>query len=205
LASVANPPRPSTYNGLLTAQGWGTLYVRIMSIGHGMSIVSSGSKSRRGRTVYITRRTSGSFGVNFLCASSQEYDIFGAWIRGYGERLARSAPTVGPVRVMCPSRNFDKVAIPKGVTFGDTSLSHIYPISIQFLGSRDPVPLTSDFTSTFVLPNHSDDPSLPYYYPGGTQLSGDEKGIDSLFDVPPADLSDTLNRGAGSGGPMRIQ
>lgn len=189
--SVSNPPRPKTYNGYLTASGWGTLYVRVMTIGHGMSVISSGTAySRGGRELYLTRRTSGSFGATFLCTSFQEYRDFGTWIKEYGQRLAVDAPTVGPVRVVCPSRNFDKVAVPNGITFGDRVDAVTYPISINFMGSRDPVSMTNEFLSEYRDPEGSDDPSLPYYYPGGTQLSGTAKGVDSLFDVPPKIASD---------------
>ena len=187
--SVANPPRPKTYNGYLTASGWGTIYVRAMKIDHGMSVITSGSAYSRGGTdLYITRRTSGSFNAQFLCTSYAEYKQFGDWIREYGKRLAVDAPTVGPVRMVVPSKDFDMVAVPSGTSFGDAVDSITYPVSIAFMGARDPVPLST--LSEFRLPAGSSDPSLPYYYPGGEQLSGGQRGKDSVFDVPPKAVTD---------------
>lgn len=183
MADIANPPVPKDWNALMTASGWGTIYVKVQTIGHGISVVSTSSTGRKARTLYITRRTSGSFGVTFICTSYDEYKALGDWIMGYGKRLATEAPSVGPVRMICPSRNFDKVAVPKGVSFGDDAMTHTYPVSIDFIGSRDPVPLTADYVSSFSLPADSD-PSLPYYYPAGEQLSGEQTGVDSMFDVP---------------------
>lgn len=197
MADIANPPRRPGTNGTFSASGWGVIHVKITSIGHGMSVVSTTSQGRRGRSLYVTRRTSGSFGLQVMCSSYESYKELGEWIQGYGRRLADGAgATVGPVRVTCPSRNFDKIAVPSGVSFGDTVHSHTYPVSINFLGTSDPLPLTALYSSSFVLPSNAE-PSLPYFYPGGTQLTGDETGVDSMFD------SDLIATPTGVDGPVQ--
>lgn len=189
-SSAANPIRPKNSNATMSASKWGTIYVKILQIGHGVHIASSTVQTRFSRALYATKRTSGTFGLVIVCSSYDEYDSLGKWITGYGRKAASTEGGVGPVRVVVPSRNFDKVAIPSGVTFGDAVGAITYPVSINFTGARDPVPHTPGFISSFSLPTGRDvDPALPYFYPGGTQLAGAAKGDDALYDVVEDDSS----------------
>ena len=184
MGSTSTPNRPANYNARMSASGWGEIYVKVMTIGHGMSVISSESTTRFGNTTYVEAVTGGSFTLDLICSSYTEWERLGLWIRGYGRKVADPAGGVGPVRVECGVRNFDKVAIPSLAEFGDAVKPATYRTSIRFLGARDPVPLTSEFTSNFVLPASTDE-SLPYYYPAGTQLSGSGKGDDALYNYPP--------------------
>lgn len=175
--SVQNPTVPKNYNCVMSASGWGAIYVKVLTIGHGISIVANSSTQRFSRALYVEKRSSGSFGLVLVCSSPAEHKALGDWIMGYGRLAADPDGQVGSVRVVCPVREFDKVAIPDSVTFGDTYDQITYPVSINFVGSRDPVPYTADFVSSFSMP--SGDPDLPYYYPAGHQLSGD---VDTLYD-----------------------
>jgi len=135
--------------------------------------------------MYITRQTDSSFSATFVTTSYEEYRDLGLWVQGYGNAIADQTSPVGPTRLTCPVRNFDKVAIPAGVEFGVTVAAPTYSVSMRFTGARDPVPLTADFVSS-VQKFSGSDASIPYFYPTGTQLSGDQKSVDSLYDVPAA-------------------
>lgn len=180
MADVANPTPPRFHNTMLTSDGWGTLYVKAERISHGMKVISSSSSSRFARALYVEARTSSSFSIDIVCTTEEEYAAVGAWIQGYGEKVSDPSGGSHPVRVICPSRGFDRIAVPVRVPFGANVKEVAYRMSIPFVGARDSVPDESNVTSTFVLPS-SEDVSLPYYYPAGTQLSGSGKGDDTLY------------------------
>jgi len=176
--SVQNPVVPKNHNALLTATGWGSIYVKVKAIDHGIFIVSDTSVQRFSRSLYVKKRAGGSFTLAIVCSTYAEYKALGDWIRGYGQIAADPDGAVGPVRVMVPDRKFDKIAIPQSVSFGDNYSAVTYKISIAFVGANDPVPHSADFVSSFSMPA-AVGTDLPYFYPAGRPLTGT---VDALYD-----------------------
>lgn len=175
--STQNPTVPKNHNALLSASGWGAIYVKVKSVDHGMNVVTDLSTQRYSRTIYIKTQISDSFTLAIVCSSSGEYDALGEWVRGYARAASDPDGSVGPVHVVVPSRNFDKIAVPNSMTFGDFVEAVTYKVSIGFVGASDPVPHLGDLVSSFSLP--TGDPDLPYYYPSGLALGG---SVDTLYD-----------------------
>lgn len=175
-------------NCRLSVANYGQVAVRATRVVHGMSIVSYGGEpqSRNGKAFYSSKRTSGSFDLQLIFSSHRRYRQVAEWLERYGRWVANPGTDASPMRVTIPSRNFDKTAaLTTGVTFGDVAIGITYTMNLAFMGSRDPLDLSSRHLSTFAVPD-SDDPALPHLYPGGTQTSGDvnESWDNAVYDGP---------------------
>jgi hypothetical protein len=100
------------------------------------------------------------------------------------------------MRVTVPSRGFDKMGVPSsGVTFGDNRTTTVHRMTLTFVGTADPIGSfgTGNIKAPTAISQFSipDDPThtLPYFYPGGTQLSGVDMGDDLLYDAGSLDFT----------------
>ena len=172
-------------NCTVSIAGHGKKAVRATRVVHGMSVVAYASEgqSRARKTFYSSKRTSGSFELTLTFATHAGYTAFNEWLERYARQSANPRAVPAPVRVIIPSRNFDKVgALSGGVTYGDEIDATSYQITLSFVGSRDPLDLgVKTNLSQFQMPK-SKDLALPYLYPGGKQLGGKERGWDAEFE-----------------------
>lgn len=174
-------------NCSLSARNYGSFSVKVETVSHGINLIGSDTNyARHHRVFYLTKRTSGSFVLGMVFSSAREADRFARWLEQYGRLLSSPNSKLGPMRVTIPRRRFDKTAIPtEGITYGDDVRRLAPRMQIRFVGSRDPVAFNSNLLSKFILPGAEairNNPEIPYFYPAGAQLKGDEFGLDYLYD-----------------------
>lgn len=176
-------------NCVMSAEGYGSKTCDVMRIGHGINILAKEDKSRNHRGFYPFKRTSGSFGLRIVWANRDERDEFQAWMEKYVRLISDPATSgVGPLRVVIPAREFDKIAVPSGSSpaamYGDRFDAVTYALEMAFEGARDPLEYSSPWLSRYeaarVAAEGSDGSNT--FYPAGNQEGGQPS-----FDV---DLSD---------------
>lgn len=172
-------------NCTISVARFGHLHVRATRVVHGMSIVAYApeGQSRRGKTFYSSKRTSGSFDIRLVFSKYAIYETVCDWLERYGRWATDPNTIAAPCRVTVPARNFDMTGVLKGgVTFGDAVGTVVHAVDLAFVGSRDPLEFDSPILSTFERGRRTDDPALPHFYPAGTQLTGRTDGWDTLYD-----------------------
>lgn len=179
-----------TTNCTISIANFGRARVRATRVTHGMSVIAYAgeAESRAGKAIYLSKRTSGSFELSLVFARDDRYRQVMEWLQRYQRWAGNPKTKAGACRVTIPSRNFDKVGIlESGVTFGDQVDAVTHKVTLGFVGSSDPIGFKNDTVSKFALPKHQD-PSLPYFYPAGRQLKGDQMGWDTIYDLPAEDV-----------------
>lgn len=175
----------TSFNGTLEAPGYGTQQIRVLSIGHGVSIVSTEAQAKNKHAIYMTKRTSGSFGLTLQVKRDEVTDL-ADWLIGYGRLLSDPADPVGPMKVSVPSRNFSKVAIPAAseyggaIPYGDRVGVLTFRMELSFIGARDPLEYTSELLSSFQK-TINDPINTTFFYPAATQLSGVQTAEEVLY------------------------
>lgn len=181
-------------NCFVSASGYGAYNLVAEAFAHGINIEAAGAQAKQRRALYLTDLTSGSFVVEPVFVGFEAYRSFYEWLRTYCLNVTQPDTRVGPMRVRIPSRNFDRVGIPSGTyTFGDDAGAFVYRMAVAFRGAKNPTDASA--VSRFYPPVARPHPqtgtpqnlAAPYYYPGGTQLGGTEKGEDYLYNNPPND------------------
>lgn len=189
----------------LSAQGVSSFRARARGVAYGIRLIYDEGNARNFRAFYVTKRTSGSFALSVMFSNVADYQAFGDWLQHWGGLAAEPVPSqrVQPfLRVTIPAINFDKSGVPtEGVTFGSTAGEVVKEMMIHFIGARDVIGGTVNLgESTFKNVDLEVSPELPYFYPAGLQLKGDEKGEDTIYEDPdylkaaPMDTSWKLGR-----------
>jgi hypothetical protein len=191
------------HKAAMLVPGYGTLYLHVVAVGYGITIVPGGEPtSRYGKTLYINAKTAGSFNMDLVFFDHEAFEQFSKVMLHYGENLARGI--VGsPCRVMIPSikdakgKGFDRVGIPSksGIPFGDAVATVVHKATLDFIGTSDPyspvgvtdVAKVSNLLGAEYLQAIKKDPMAAYYYPSGSQLSGSTYGKDTLYDSVPSE------------------
>lgn len=190
-------------NCLITIAQFGKVRVKAERVTHGMSIVeySSSGQTRRYRAFYPSKRTSGSFELDLVFTTFRGYKKFAEWLERYSRHASNPRTATNAARVVIPSRKFDKVGVlESGITYGDRVGATSYRMQLAFVGSRSPVEVSNQTASRFVLPAaKKKDKALPYLYPAGTQLSGNDRGEDTIWDLGLDELIDTHDNIGGGG------
>lgn len=179
---------PKHDNGTLIAGNFGTRKVGVVSISHGMTVVADEDSTRDARVMYTSKRTSGSFGMVLVFTSYMEHVRTMQWFEEYVRRAAHPDVNPGPMRVIVPVRKFDKVGIPavsSGPLVTDDEVGRVvWRVNVGFEGARDSLNFSDARVSKFSMPAWKDAASQ-YFYPGGIQLGGTEKGEDALYNNLP--------------------
>lgn len=191
------PPNPARLNAAIGAQNYGIKLAPVVSISFGIEQRSQEAHSRQKQTMYAQQVLDPSFVIGMTFTDQPEYHDMFEWFRAYGYLVTATDSIVGPMRVLVPSRNFDKIGVPtSGMTFGDDVSAVTFKLNIVFEGTSDPVTTDSGslspYWSQFVLPGKAADQSAPYFYPGGVQLSGQYADEDSLYNLPSPDVDVNL-------------
>lgn len=179
-------------NALISIKNYGERRVVVTRVVHGMSVFAHNQEPEaesRTRKAFLTyKRSSGSFDMTTVFTSSQRREVFCDWLRGYMVRISNPNAMTVPVRVIVPSREFDKTAMLEGdLVYGDRVGDIIYPLELSFMGASSPINRFDDsLRSKFSLPV-SEDPALTYLYPAGSQLRAGQSPDDpvSPFDENP--------------------
>lgn len=168
----------SKFNAVIGARGYGQRFLRVLRVSFALSITANESETKEGGGFYPRRTDSSSFTLGMVFTSHQERVNFGDWIVRYGRRISAPSNPYGPMRVIIPSRWFDRTAVPtRGIQYGDRVDLISYPMTIPFRGARTPLELESTLVSKFQLGKKvkSQYPDVRYFYPGGKTLTGNEK------------------------------
>lgn len=148
--------------------------VRVDSIGHGVTMVADESSARNSRAYYPHRVAPSRFYLRVLLKGYAERRAFSNWMQGYADHVMNPGLAVGKkfpdMRVMVPSRNFDREGVPlTGFEWGDAIGAILWTPTIVFETTGEPQDTDSWTTSRFVS---AADPDLKYFWPAGTQLGG---------------------------------
>jgi hypothetical protein len=189
------------YNAVISARGrdnnYGSRYLRVVSVSYGINIAADEAETKFGGAFYPRRVDSASFTLNIIFTSEQERAKFGRWLVRYGRRISSPSNPYGPMRVIIPLRRFDRLAVPTtGIKFGDRRDQVTYPMMIPFRGARDPLSLDSEAISTFHLNKKARRTEARHFYPAADQLTGNKKGVDSLYDPSAGAYFPSSNEGA---------
>lgn len=171
---------PASFNGAMGAKGYGWHLIAVERLDYGVEIVSSRDQARNTQAFYGITVEEGSFSMSVMMSSWTEYEAFSKWLRNYG--LALSAGKTGPMRVIVPTRNIDRVGVLNGgITFGKDVQTKLFRMRLSFIGSREPItsPDSSKLVSSFAMPTE-DHVNAPFFYPGGLQLAG-QLSADDFF------------------------
>lgn len=169
-------------NCLMGAGGYGSVAVKVESVEYGINIISSEAEARNRRAFYVVKHTPGMFDLGLVFKNYDEIYTFAKWMSGYFKKLQDPDLNLGVMRVIVPSRHFDRMGVPSGaVPLGDNLEDTARRMTLSFIGTKDPVALNSDLISKFAAPpNQSFE--APYFYPDGVQLGGEDVGIDWAMD-----------------------
>lgn len=192
-------------NCLISIPGFGDRLVWCLRIDHGVNVIPTAEgESRMSKSFHTRHRTSGSFSIITAFRSWEAYDNFMEWLEGYLRWMADPNTDPSPARVIVPSRNFDKVAIPQSVARGEKVGTVLYRLTLDFQGARDPVLdlRNSDLLARFIPAKGgitSTGTNLPRLLPAGSS-SEELKGFDE-FGQP--DFDKYFDQGGGGGGISR--
>lgn len=188
-------------NCVLSASGYGTWRAKCLGFAHGLTIVQGApDETRNARAFYFSRRAEDRFGLTLVFSSWGDYRAFGDWIRGYGIQASTPGTPVGSMRVMVPSRGFDKVGVPsRGTVFSAEVGTIAYRMVLTFVGARETADSAPPSVSKFMA---STDPDSIYFYPAGKQLKAGEAVENNLYNAP-APWSDDLAINDGPAHPPR--
>lgn len=185
-------------NCLISIPSYGKTYVMVESIVHGLNIFTFGpensQESRTRRQFFTSRRTSGSFTLDLIFTSHNSREQFLSWLEGYARWAANPSTNSTSVRVVVPSRGFDKLGVLGGsMDYGDEVGKVLYKTRIGFIGGKDPLDLeTLEGVSTFI--GFQDDSTnregtLIRFYPNGSASNSvyrwDEVGTVTEDDLSP--------------------
>lgn len=157
--------------------------VRCDALSYGIDVVSSEDVGRLSRTFNPHHTDSHSFSLRIVCSTHEEFTELNTWLHDFVKSTIQGKGTV--MRVQVPSRDFDRVGVLQGgIEFGTHVGEVTFPITLTFIGARDAVTTTTAILSQFV-PSGTDYKEYgQYFYPAGTQLSGDERPSSYGEDIP---------------------
>ena len=180
-----------TTNCTISIANFGRARVRATRVVHGMSVVAYAGEdqSRAGKAFYPSKRTSGSFELTLVFSRDKGYRQVMEWLQRYQRWAGNPKTQANPCRVLIPSRDFDKIGVlESGVTFGDDVRDITHKVTLAFAGASDPIDFKNSVVSKYVRAK-SKDPSLPYFYPAGSQLKGTASGWDMIYDIDPDEVT----------------
>jgi hypothetical protein len=186
-------------NCILVAPNYGTAAVRAQTLGYGITITAEEDTHRAGRTFYPREVKEAPFRIGLVYGKWADYTRISNWLRGY---LVRSRDIASAMRVVIPSRGFDRYGIlSSSVPFGDSVPATSWKIQLSFEGAADPKSVQDALVAKFVLPAN-DTEHAPFFYPGAIQLSGNSSAGDALgvFDPGVYGLPASTNPSSGGGG-----
>lgn len=181
-----------TKNATISVARFGERQITVGVLDHNLRVIKDDVRTRTGRGAYVKIATSGSFTMSAVVTSDVERDDLliwlGQWVRQAG------AGILGPARVRIPSIGFDRIGmieteVPRGRRVGE----YIWRIEMGFIGATDLLDLStknvtslSGFVAAEMQSAIRKEPSVAYFYPGGTQLSGRDGGADEHLYGGPA-------------------
>jgi hypothetical protein len=159
--------------------GNNTYKVRVKGFTHGTMMVFEESHARTHRAYYPHRSAPERFGITVVLKGQKERTDFMNWLGSYGEYVVDpdiSGLDFPAMTVTIPDREFTGVGVPlQGYEWGDHVGSMIFEHNLVFEASVDPgqtdQPKTSSVDNKWSA--FASDEAIQFFYPFGTQLSGD--------------------------------
>lgn len=163
--------------------------VRVDAIVHGTQMIAEESQARLRRAYYPHRVSTQQFGIRVILIGYKERKSFSNWLAAYASYALD--PDVGGINyptmsVIVPSREFSHRGIPlTGFEWGDKVGSMVFQPMVMFEAAYEPwdkaKPSVTRVENTWKA--FAADDTVKYFYPFGTQLSGQD-APDGNYDKP---------------------
>jgi hypothetical protein len=184
--------------------------VRARTLTHGTQQIAEESHARTHRAFYPHRSAPQQFAITVMLKGWSERRDFMNWLGSYGEYVVDPDLRTGDfpaMTVSLPSRQFLSQGVPlQGYEWGDHVGSMIFEHVIVFESAVDPGQTKQPDTSTVdnKWAAFAADNAIQYFYPFGTQLSGQDAPTGDydkiIYPGDPSNFNDTWNQG-GEGNP----
>ncbi len=157
--------------------------VRANVLTHGMKVIYDESQARVRKAFYPHRLSSAQFMVGIELVGEVEHSSFTNWMAGYADYILDPNLRFGEfpsMAVAIPSRDFLRKGVPlTGYEWNDTVGKMVWAHSLVFETAGEPgesAPGLSRVGGIALYGNES-----RYFYPTGTQLSGDDTPPDGTY------------------------
>ena len=111
--------------------------------------------------------------IEIIFTTQQAQERFQSWLEKYARWAADPNTDSAPVRVVIPSRNFDKLGVLEGrMTYGDQFGTVVYKTSLEFMGGRDPVDIDREGINlvSLAVEGENSEHDLVRLYPAGSAI-----------------------------------
>ncbi len=186
--------------------------VRAKLLTHGMKVIYDESQARVRKAFYPHRLSSAQFMVGIDLIGQQEHTSFTNWLASYADYVLDPNLRFGEFPAMAvaiPARNFLRKGVPiTGYEWNDNVGKMVWSPSLVFETAGEPgedEPRLSRVGGIAMYGNES-----RYFYPTGTQLSGDDTppdgtyvgsvSIDDILPPPPTGSFGQTNGGRSTAG-----
>jgi hypothetical protein len=183
-----------------------TYKVRATVVTHGTQQIAEESHARTHRAFYPHRSAPQRFAVTVQAKGWSERRDLMNWLGSYGEYMVDpdlSASVYPAMTVLIPSREFTGIGVLlEGYGWGDHIGSMVFEHNLVFESSVDPGQTKQPNTSTVdnKWEAFTQDQAIQYFYPFGTQLSGNDApggNYDKIvYPGDPGSFNDTWNEDA---------
>lgn len=176
---------------------------RVLAMTHGSQMVAAEAQARTRRAYYPHQLSAMPFTLTVLIKGYNERVAFSNFLYDYANRVLDPSLSVAfpTMYVTMPVRGFVRWGVPKtGIEWGNHVGSMVWNPQVAFethvdqsLGDSLASP-----TSRFALSSDATDraPELKYFYPTGTQLSGDQVPSGGYTtEIDPQTIADIINGG----------
>ena len=190
---VGNPTIPGAplgHNCLMVVRKYGSRAARVTDVAYGLNIGSTEDEAATTRAYYPINQYIPAFDLTYVFTSKAERDAFSRWLQTYMGRVATNQNIGGYVYVQVPARNIAFNGVPLGpLVYGESVPTDLtYAVTVRYVGVTNPISGVGKSSlagvSQFQLPR-KDTKDAPYFYPAGTQKSGQESLEGTLYDPTP--------------------
>lgn len=180
----------SDVKGLFLAPGYGNAAFYVIHVAYGVSSSFVEAESANDRSVYFHNVYTDNFVVSMQFDSWENYNAAANWFRLFMGRAADpDIPSISPMTVMVPSRNFIGQGIPEtGVSFGDHVPAITYPMTVSFVGALNSIAPTENSWTPPAKPGVNNST----FYPIDNSYAINP-GDSALYDVPTPPVAPTPN------------
>jgi hypothetical protein len=186
-----------------------TYQVRGKTLTHGTMQIAEESHARTHRAFYPHRAAPQQFSVLVQLKGWSERRDFMNWLGSYGEYIMDpdiGASTFPAMTVSLPARQFLTQGVPlQGYAWGDHTGSMIFEHMLVFEAAVDPGQTGMPKTSTVInkWSAFAADNAIQYFYPFGTQLSGQDSPSGNyakiVYPGDPGSFNDNWSNGSNNG------
>lgn len=162
-------------NCTLSVPRFGQRNVIAERVSHGLNVIpyAGEGESRNRRTLYTSKRSSGSFDLDLVFPSYEDYESTMKWLTRFGKWVSNPYGVPAAMRVTIPSRKFDKNGILEGgITFGDQVGSFVYRVNLAFMGASGAMDHTSEDSGDISWVDRKGDEKVARLYPSNSLIGG---------------------------------